>query len=382
MSPLQDCKRHGQSIWLDFIRRRLLVSGELQRLIDADGISGLTSNPAIFEKAIGGSDDYDAALAGLVAAGTQDPAQLFEQLALDDIRAAADRFAPVYARSQGRDGYVSLEVSPHLAMDEDATVRDAQRLWRAVDRPNLMIKVPGTGPGVAAVRRLIGMGINVNVTLLFARSAYRAVAEAYMDGLETFAAGGGELSRVASVASFFVSRIDTAMDAEIERRIAAATDAQTRDRLAALTGRVAIANAKLAYRDYQALIAQPRWQQLAGRGARAQRLLWASTGTKNTRYSDVLYVDQLIGADTVNTIPPATMDAFRDHGRVQPTLTQDPDAAQAVLDALGGLGLDLDALTTQLVVDGVQLFADAHDTLLAAVARKRDALRSAPSGAR
>ncbi len=374
MSPFLACHHHGQSIWLDFIRRELLVSGGLQALID-EGIRGLTSNPAIFEKAIAGSTDYDDALAAQVRAGESDVAVLFEQLAIEDIRKAADVFMPLYQQSQGQDGFVSLEVSPHIAMDTAATVADARRLWKAVDRPNLMIKVPGTAPGALAVRQLIGEGINVNVTLLFSRAAYRAVADAYIEGLETFAASGGDPARVASVASFFISRIDSAVDAEIDRRVAAAGDGAAD--LAALKGQVAIANAKLAYRDYQQLSQSSRWQALLARGARPQRLLWASTGTKNPAYRDVLYVEQLIGADTVNTIPPATMDAFRDHGGVDDTLTAKVDGADAVIAQVAALDLPLDAITDQLVTDGIQLFVDAHDQLLAAVARKRDALLSA-----
>lgn len=379
MNPLLECRRLGQSIWLDFIRRGLLADGGLARLVDEDGISGVTSNPAIFEKAIGGSDDYDAALRAAIAAGERDPGRLFERLAIDDIRVAADVLRPVYQRTRGVDGYVSLEVSPHLALDEEATVRDAERLWRAVDRPNLMIKVPGTAPGVAALRRLTARGININVTLLFARAAYRSVAEAYIDGLETFAAAGGNPATVASVASFFVSRIDTALDAEIERRAAAAgADARA---LRALAGRIAIANAKLAHADAGEIHAQPRWQALSARGARAQRLLWTSTGTKNPAYSDVLYVEGLIGADTVNTVPPATLDAFRDHGTARETLPENPDAARQVLAEVGRLRLPLDAVTAQLVDDGIRQFIEAHDKLLAAVAAKRDRLLQSAAAA-
>lgn len=376
MSTLQSCHAHGQSIWLDFIRRQLIASGELGRLIDQDGIRGVTSNPAIFEKAIGDSSDYDAALAAAVAAGQSDPEQLFEHLAIEDIRAAADVLAGLYRDSDGVDGYVSLEVSPHLAMDLDATVANARRLWRAVDRPNLMIKVPATEPGIAAVRVLIGEGINVNVTLLFARAAYRAVAQAYLEGLETLAAAGGELRSVASVASFFVSRIDTAIDAMIDERLAD-TSAEQGSQLAALRGRIAVANAKMAYQDFLEIEASPRWQRLAAQGARPQRLLWASTGTKNPAYSDVLYVETLIGRDTVNTVPPATMDAFRDHGSVADTLTEGVAEAREQLEQLAAFGLSLDQVAAQLLGDGVQLFVDAHEKLLGAVARKADTLRAA-----
>jgi transaldolase len=375
VNPLLECKHLGQSIWLDFIRRKLLADGGLARLVAEDGISGVTSNPAIFEKAIGGSDDYDAALAAAIRGGERDPQRLFEQLAIDDIRAAADVLRPAYEASAGVDGHVSLEVSPHLAMDEDATVRDAERLWRAVDRPNLMIKVPGTEPGIAALRRLIARGININVTLLFARAAYRAVAQAYIDGLGQFAAAGGDPARVASVASFFVSRIDSALDAEIERRVAAA-DAEAAA-LRALAGRIAIANAKLAYADAAEIYAQPRWDALAQRGAHPQRLLWASTGTKNPAYRDTLYVETLIGADTVNTVPPATLDAFRDHGVARATLGEGIDAARQVFGEIERLRLPLDAITAQLVDDGIRLFVEAHEKLLTAVAGKRDRLLQA-----
>ena len=372
MNPLLECHRLGQSIWLDFIRRKQLAEGGLARLVADGEIRGVTSNPAIFEKAIGGSDDYDTALAAAIASGERDPQRLFEQLAIDDIRAAADVLQPVWRDSSGVDGHVSLEVSPHLAMDEEATVRDAERLWHAVDRPNLMIKVPGTAPGVGAMRRLIAQGINVNVTLLFSRAAYAAVAAAYIDGVEAFAAAGGDPAAVASVASFFVSRIDSALDAEIERRATATPDQAPA--LRALAGRIAIANARLAYADAGRIYAQPRWQALAQRGARVQRLLWASTGTKNPAYSDVLYVESLIGADTVNTVPPATLDAFRDHGRTRATLGEDVDGAHTVFAEIERLGLPLDEVTAQLVDDGIGLFVEAHDKLLAAVAAKRDAL--------
>ncbi len=375
VNALLETKRLGQSLWLDFIHRELLRGGGLTRLVQDDGIAGVTSNPAIFEKAIGGSGDYDSALAALVAQGQRDPAQLFEHLAIDDIRAAADILRPVYDASAGADGYVSLEVSPHLAMDEAGTVADGQRLWTAVDRPNLMIKVPGTAPGAGAVRQLTAAGINVNVTLLFSRAAYRAVADAYVAGLEQRAAQGADVSRVASVASFFVSRIDTALDAEIERRVAAG-DTEG-DALAPLAGQIAIANAKLAYADSLDTLQSTRWQSLASLGARPQRLLWASTGTKNPKYRDVLYVESLIGPDTVNTVPPATLDAFRDHGHAALTLTREVDRARRAIAEVARLGLPLDAVCEQLVAEGIRQFVDAHDKLLAAVATKRDALRTA-----
>lgn len=355
----------GQSIWLDYIRRDLLETGALAQQIADDGLKGLTSNPAIFEKAIAATALYDAAIAMQVRAGQRDPEMLAEALAVEDIRRAADAFQPVYAATRGVDGYVSLEVSPRLASDTARTLAEARRLWRAVDRPNLMIKVPGTLEAVPVVRALIAEGINVNITLLFARSAYLAVAEAYLQGLEDRIASGKRIDQVASVASFFISRIDTVMDAAIAAHGAAAT---------ALAGRVAIANAKLAYQDFLSTHQSSRWQALAAQGAQPQRLLWASTGTKNPALRDTLYVEQLIGAHTVNTVPPATLDAFRDHGNVQRTLDLAVADAQAVMAEVERLGLPLKAATDQLVVDGIQLFVEAWDKLLAALAAKRDAL--------
>lgn len=375
MSTLKAATALGQSIWLDYIRRDLLAGGGLQRLIDEDGLGGLTSNPAIFEKAIGGSSDYDGALAVLVAQGVTEPAALFEALAIEDIRQAADLLRPVYDASRGEDGYVSLEVSPRLAADTERTVSEGRRLWLAVGRPNLMIKVPGTPQGVSAIRQLISEGINVNVTLLFSRAAYRAVAEAYLAGLEALQQADGRLADVASVASFFISRIDAAMDAQIAERLQRAADPLESQALQALVGKIAIANAKLAYQDYKALCAGTRWQSLEKLGARPQRLLWASTGTKNPQYRDTLYVEELIGPQTVNTIPPATMDAFRDHGQVRASLEQQVGQAQAVMEEVERLGLPLQAVTDRLVAEGVQLFVEADDKLMAAVAAKRDRLR-------
>lgn len=355
MNPLHALAEHGQSVWLDFIRRDLLDSGELARMIAADDLRGLTSNPAIFEKAIAGTTLYDAALRELVQAGERDPERLAERLAIQDIQAAADVFRPVFERTHGADGWVSLEVSPRLAHDSAGTLAEARRLHAAVARPNLMIKVPGTPAGVPAIRTLIAEGICVNVTLLFSRSAYHLVAEAYLQGLEQRAAAGLPLDTLASVASFFVSRIDSAVDPRLPPE---------------LQGKVAIANARLAYQDDLNRRYGERWQRLAAQGARAQRLLWASTGTKNPAYPDTLYMDALIGPDTVNTVPPATLDAFRDHGNVARTLDSDFAGARAVLDALPGHGVDLEETCATLVRDGVKLFADAYTQLLAAVAGK------------
>jgi transaldolase/glucose-6-phosphate isomerase len=373
MNRLQAVHALGQSIWLDFISRELITSGRLRRLIEDDAVTGLTSNPAIFEKAIAGSADYDAALQLLVASGIREPGALFERIAIDDIRAAADEFRKTYDATRAADGYVSLEVSPRLAHDAAGTIEQARRLWVAVGRDNLMIKVPGTAAGCEALRTLIGEGINVNVTLLFSREAYRAVAEAYIDGVEAWTQRSGDAGPVASVASFFVSRIDTALDAEIARRIAAG-DAQA-PRLQKLAGAAAIANARLAYQDYKEIFASPRWQKLAQQyRARPQRLLWASTGTKNPQYRDTLYVEELIGSNTVDTVPPATLDAFRDHGEARSTLELGIADAQATLAELDALDLPFANILKQLVDDGVQLFVDADDKLLAAVAGKRDAI--------
>jgi transaldolase/glucose-6-phosphate isomerase len=375
MSRLKALLKFGQSVWIDYLRRDFLTGGALKRLIDEDGLRGMTSNPSIFEKAIAESTEYDAALRDFEAQQDSDPLTIFEHLAIADIRLAADILRPVYQETRGRDGYVSLEVTPYLALKTAETIADARRLWRAVDRPNVMIKVPGTEAGVPAIRQLISDGININVTLLFARSAYMAVANAFIEGLEAYAAAGGKVASVASVASFFVSRIDTAMDAAIEERLKQGPPPEERQALEGLLGKVAIANAKLAYQDYKALYGAPRWQDLARRtGAQTQRLLWASTGTKNPKYRDVIYVEELIGPDTVNTMPPATMDAFRDHGEPRPSLEERVDEARRIIESVGRLGLPFAAITDKLVTDGVVLFADATDKLLGAVARKRAAI--------
>jgi transaldolase / glucose-6-phosphate isomerase len=370
-NPLRMLQEYGQSVWLDFVSRELLKSGGLKRLIEEDGLRGVTSNPSIFEKAIGHGDDYDELIAAAERTGDLDPGALFEDLAIRDIQEGADALNLVYEQTQRRDGFISIEVSPYLAMQTHETIEEARRLWHNIGRRNLMVKVPATKPGLPAIRTLIGEGINVNITLLFSQKVYAEVAEAYISGLEDFVAKGGDPHKVASVASFFVSRIDTLVDEAIDKRIAAANDPAEKQRLAGLKGKVAIANAKLAYRMYGQIFNDERWQRLAQKGAQTQRLLWASTGTKNKAYSDVLYIAELIGADTVNTMPPATMDAFRDHGKLRPSLEEDVAAAQAVMDALPGAGIDIDDITARLVADGVRLFADAADQLYAAVQKKR-----------
>jgi len=375
LNPLRALTAHGQSIWLDSISRRLIESGELKQLVTADGLRGVTSNPAIFDQAIRGSADYTAVLEANRSSGEQDAKTLYERLAIADVRDATDILRPVYDETAKRDGYVSLEVSPHLAHKKDETVQEARRLWDAVDRPNLMIKVPATPSGIAAIRQLIGEGINVNVTLLFAINAYEAVADAYMSGLETYvasAAGRERLGNVASVASFFVSRIDTVIDGQLRQRLAEPElDRYQRRVLEALLGTVAVGNAKLAYESYQRMIASPRWARLAERGAQTQRLLWASTGTKDPAYSDVKYVAELIGPDTVNTVPPATLNAFRDHGIAQPALSAKVDEAHHIMETLGNIGISLDDVTGKLLVDGLRLFSEAFDRLLAAVENSR-----------
>lgn len=373
--PVRALQAFGQSVWLDFMRRSFITSGALQRLILEEGVTGVTSNPAIFEKAITGSSDYADALSLLRKEPRLNAQASFERLAIEDIQSAADVLQPVYARTKRRDGYVSLEVSPLVAHDTQGTVKEARRLWEAVGRDNLMIKVPATSSGIPAIEQLIGMGINVNVTLLFAQEAYALVADAYLAGLEQLARRGGDLGSVASVASFFVSRIDTAADAEISALLKKSTDKEEGAKLRGLQGKIAVANAKLAYQRYQALFSGSRWDALARLGATTQRLLWASTGTKNPRYRDVLYVEELIGPDTVNTVPPATLDAFRDHGHPASRLTKDLDEAEAVLLAAERVGLSMTAITDRLLEEGLQSFSDAFDRLLVAVesrAREND----------
>ncbi len=371
MNTVKALADYGQSIWLDFLARGFIAKGELKKLIDEDGVRGVTSNPSIFEKAIGHSDEYDAAIKQALATSDRAVADLYEGLAVEDIKHAADVLRPVFDATHGVDGFVSMEVSPYLAMDTQGSIAEARRLWREVDRSNLMIKIPATPPGLPAIQTLIGEGINVNITLLFSQDVYEQVVEAYVSGLEAFAARQGDLSRIASVASFFVSRIDTAVDKLLDEKIAQANDPDEKARLAALKGKVAIANAKLAYERYKRLFARERWQSLEKKGAKHQRLLWGSTGTKNKAYSDVLYIEELIGPNTVNTVPPATLDAFRDHGKPRLSLEENIGEAERVLSDLARTGISLDMVTQKLLDEGVELFADSFDQLLGAVAKKR-----------
>jgi transaldolase len=366
-SPLLALLSYGQSMWLDYIRRDLITSGSLKKMIDEDGLRGMTSNPAIFEKAIGESSLYDDMLTSLASRNDLDATGRFELIAIRDIQDVADVLRPVYESSKSRDGYVSLEVSPLLATKTQETIDEARRLWKAVNRPNVMIKIPGTAEGLPAIRQAIGEGININVTLLFAQEVYEKVAEAHIAGLEDLAKRGGNLKTTVGVASFFISRIDSLVDSIINDKLKTTTDSQQQALLKSLLGKVAIANGKLTYLRYQRIFSGPRWQALAAQGAQTQRVLWASTSTKNPAYRDVMYIEELIGPDTVNTMPPATIDAFRDHGRLRNSLTEDVAGAQNVMDNLARTGISIKEATSKLTEDGVKLFADAFHKLLAAV---------------
>ena len=369
-NPLLELKKYGQSAWLDYIRRNLLTSGELKRLIEQDGLGGMTSNPAIFEKAITGSTDYAEALAELQKRKDLDAMGIYEILAIQDIQDAADALKPVYESTKMRDGYVSLEVSPFLAKDTNGTIQDARRLWKAVNRPNLMVKVPATVEGVPAIEQLISEGININVTLLFAQEMYEKVARAYIAGLQKYVQSGGDPSHVASVASFFISRIDTMVDAIVKVKLKSETDPKQQALLHGLLGKVAIANGKLTYQLYKQIFSGPVWDAIAKKGAQTQRVLWASTSTKDPAYSDTLYVDELIGPHTVNTIPPATFDAYRDHGKPRPSLEENVDAARATMDSLEKAGISMKKVTDDLVTQAVKLFAEPFDKLLSVVDAK------------
>jgi len=370
MSKLIELEKIGQSIWLDYIQRSMITSGELKGLIDK-GLKGVTSNPAIFEKAIAGSNDYDEELKQLVNAD-HSLEQIYEALAIKDITLAADQLRGVYDASNGKDGFVSLEVSPVLAYKAEETVAAARRLFESVSRPNVMIKVPATPEGLPAITELIGSGVNVNVTLIFSLKNYKDVAAAYQAGLEKLAeagpaiAGGHPIEKVASVASFFVSRVDTAVDKELE----AIGNSE-------LSGKIAVANSKMAYAEYLNILQEPRWQDLAAKGARAQRVLWASTSTKNPAYPDNLYVDELIGPNTVNTLPPSTLQSFMHHGRVAETLTQGLAEAEGQVAKLADLGIDLDAITRKLQHDGVIAFAEPFVKLLESLAEKCRRMKTA-----
>jgi transaldolase len=365
-NPLKDLLKFGQSVWLDYIRRDLMTSGELKRLINEDGLRGMTSNPAIFEKAISDSNLYDDILKSLSGKNLT-PTAKFEALAIRDIQDAADGLRPVFDASKGQDGFVSLEVSPLLARDTKGTIEEARRLHKAVGRPNVMIKVPGTTEGVPAFQQLTAEGININVTLLFAQEMYEQIAEAYVAGLEQLAANGGDVSKMASVASFFISRIDSAIDKIVEGKLKTSKDSSEQSALKSIQGKVAIANGKLAYQSYLRIFGTERWKKLAAKGAHTQRVLWASTSTKNPAYPDVMYIEELIGPDTVNTVPPATLEAYRDHGHPKVTLTEDIPDARKVMETLPKVGISMKEVTDKLTDDGVKLFSEAFDKLLKAI---------------
>lgn len=367
-NPLVTLSESGQSVWLDYISRKILDNGELARLVREDAVSGVTSNPAIFEKSISQGSDYDAAFSALPA-GLSSAKSVYEHIAVLDIQAAADVLRPVYDRTAGGDGFASLEVSPELAHDTAGTIAEGRALWAALGRPNVLIKVPATPAGIPAVRALIGEGISVNVTLLFAKQAYEDVAWAYVEGLEALAAKDQPIERVASVASFFVSRIDSAVDARLEKKIETASGSEKLE-IESLLGKVAIANAKLAYLRYKQIFSGPRWQALADRGARPQRVLWASTSTKNPKYRDVLYIEELVGPNTINTIPLETLLAFADHGQVRPSLEEDVAGAEATLAKLASLGISLDEVTSAVLADGVKKFSEPFAKLLSAVEKR------------
>ena len=364
-NPLVELRAFGQSFWYDNIRRKFLDDGTIQKLIDEDGLLGITSNPSIFEKAIGNSDDYDTQLAEM-AGRPGDTEQVYEALALADIQRACDLFAEIYEQTGKGDGFVSLEVSPHLAHDTEGTIAAGCRLYHAVARPNVMIKVPATAAGIPAIEELVGQGINVNITLMFSMAHYEAVAQAYINGLHHWLEQGGDPADVASVASFFVSRVDTAVD----KQLAALDDPAA----AELMGKTAVTNAKIVYQRFREIFHGPAFAELTDAGAGVQRLLWASTSTKNPDYPDTLYVDGLIGPQTVNTMPPETVDAFRDHGKLSHSLIADVAQAQLVLDHLAELQIDLNAITEQLQEEGVAAFARSFDSLLATIEEKQQQL--------
>ncbi|MBF6600486.1 MAG: transaldolase [Dehalococcoidia bacterium] len=364
-----------QSPWLDFIRRNMIEDGGLARYVADDGIRGVTANPTIFEKAIEAGDDYDVQIAELVRTGVP-PRDLFEQLAITDIRHACDILRPVFDQARS-DGFVSIEVSPEKAFETQPTVDEAKRWWKAIDRPNLMVKIPATDAGIPAIEECIAAGVNINITLLFAVEYYERVMEAYLRGLERRAEAREDIAGLNSVASFFVSRVDTSADKRIEAKLAAASDAQQRAKLEGLRGTVAVANAKVAYRRFREVFAGERFRKLQSAGARIQRPLWASTGTKNPAYSDVKYIEELIGPDTVNTMPPQTIDAFRDHGVVRRTIDADYDGALQVLADLEAEGISLTEITDELQRDGVEAFSKSFDQITATTAAKAEKIRQA-----
>jgi len=377
-NPIKKLKEIGQSIWLDNLSRHIIDSGELKRLIEEDGLTGITSNPTIFQKAISGSKDYDASLQALLRKGIHDEKELFLGLAFEDISRAADRLWPVYQRSGGLDGFVSIEVSPDLADDTDKTIAEAKRLFSTLGKKNVLVKVPGTKPGLPAIENLIAEGVNVNVTLLFSVSRYEEVMEAYLRGLERRAREGKSLQEIFSVASFFVSRVDTLTDKLLEARLASATSEAEKEKIRGLRGMAAVANAKIAYKKYKNTFTGKRFQAL--KGARLQKILWGSTGTKNPQYSDVKYVEELIGPDSINTLPEATLKAFIDHGQARVTIHEGLEEAEGLFGRLKSVGVDINQVTDVLEKEGVKLFSDSFFALLKEIAQKRDSFLSKKPG--
>jgi transaldolase/glucose-6-phosphate isomerase len=371
-NPLLELNDLGVSVWLDYLSRDLINSGKLKRLVDEDGLTGVTSNPTIFMKAISGSTDYDGPLREMIEKGERDPKELFLGLALRDIADAADILWPVYLKDRGRNGFISIEVSPDLAYDTDATIEEARRLFSAIGKKNILVKVPATRQGLPAIEELISEGVNVNVTLLFSIKRYEEVMEAYIRGLERRLGAGRPVDEVSSVASFFVSRVDTLADKLLGER----PSGPEKDKAKGLMGKAAVANARLANRRYREVFSGKRFSSLMEKGARIQRLLWGSTGTKNPAYSDIKYVEEIIGPDIINTMPETTMTAFKDHGNARPTIEKGLDEAEAVFRGLGALGIDIDRLTRELEEEGVRLFSDSFFSLLGEIAEKRDALLS------
>lgn len=374
-NPLVQLKAQGQSVWYDNINREQLVSGEFKRMLDEDGIVGVTANPTIFEKSISGGHAYDEQMAQLIGEG-KSTNEIYEALVIQDIRTVADLLRPIYDRTNAQDGYVSLEVSPELAHNTEGTLSEARRFWNLVNRPNLMVKIPATPAGIPAIEAALTEGININITLIFSLESYQAVTEAYLAALENRNAEGKDMSRIASVASFFVSRVDTLVDKLLEDKIKASKQPAEQQQLQALRGKAAIANARLVYQEFTRIFSTPRFETLKHSGAHVQRPLWASTSTKNPAYRDVLYAEQLIGPDTVDTMPLETIHNFRDHGVVARTIVNDVPAAQAELDALEKLGIHYDQVTQQLQDEGVQKFADSFHQLFKGIEQKRQAIQA------
>jgi transaldolase len=371
-NPWHELTALGQSVWYDNLNRQLLVSGELKRMVERDHVTGGTSNPSIFEKAVGSSDVYDDDIRRLAAAGKGVEA-IYDELTITDVSLSADEFRAAYDSTAGADGFASLEVAPDLAYETEKTIQEAKRLFAALDRPNAMIKIPGTQPGLPAIEQCLADGLNINITLLFGVENYEQVANAYIAALEKRSAAGQPIDRIASVASFFVSRVDTLVDEKLQEKKQESTDGK-KHKLRALVGRAAIANAKVAYQRYKKIFSGPRWQALAEKGARSQRCLWASTSTKNPEYRDVMYVEELIGPDTINTVPQATLDAFREHGEVAPTLDEEVAEARHSLQALEDVGINFKDVTDELQVQGVKLFCDSYDKARETIQQKLDAL--------